>query len=94
MIKISRANAWLKKRRRRRHLRDHLAAPIPMENARAGRSREICPVEAIILLALELDAPAPDVCFHVGLRVLEKRATSHDQRQVSPIIPSLRFRRD
>ena len=55
-----------------RHLRDHVAAPIVWETSEPVAPWDICPFEATMMLKLEDDAPAPDVLFHLGLRVREK----------------------
>jgi choline dehydrogenase-like flavoprotein len=55
-----------------RHLRDHVAAPVVWETRAPVEPRQICPFEATMMLALDADAPAPDILFHFGLRVREK----------------------
>lgn len=54
------------------HLRDHVAAPVVWETRAPVAPWEICPFEATMMLSLDVDAPAPDILFHFGLRVREK----------------------
>ncbi|MBI3672408.1 MAG: GMC family oxidoreductase, partial [Rhizobiales bacterium] len=54
------------------HLRDHVAAPVVWATRESVGPWDICPFEATLLLQLDVEAPAPDILFHFGLRVREK----------------------
>lgn len=55
-----------------RHLLDHVAAAVVWDLDRPVPAWALTPFEAVLLLQVDADAPAPDALFHFGLRVREK----------------------
>lgn len=54
------------------HLLDHVAAPVVFDLTEPIPPWRLTPLEATMMIQIDADAPAPDVLFHLGLRVREK----------------------
>lgn len=55
-----------------RHLLDHVAAAVVFDLMEPVAPWVLTPFEAMMMIQVDADAPAPDVLYHFGLRVREK----------------------